>query len=146
MTPKVVRLKKGARIYEAIEAAGGKSKLAVTKYINLAAVCEDGQKIYIPTEAEITQEEKTGVIVSSAGYTGPDLNGGSSGNGISKKININTATSEELQSLSGIGPSMAERIIQYRKENGKYSSVEGLLEVSGIGEKTLSKFIENICV
>ena len=146
VTPKVVKLKKGARIYEAIEAAGGKSKLAVTKYMNLAAVCEDGQKIYVPTEAEITKEEKDNVVVSSAGYTGPDSGGGTSGSSTTGKININTATGEELQSLSGIGPSMAERIIQYRTENGKFSSVDELLEVSGIGEKTLSKFVENICV
>jgi len=147
LTPKVVQIHKGARIYEAIEAAGGKSKTAVTKYMNLAAVCEDGQKIYIPTETEITEEEKKSAVVSSAGYTGPDMAGNSSETGsYSRKVNINTASSDELQALTGIGPSMAERIIKYRNGNGKFGSVEELMEVSGIGEKTFAKFSDQICV
>ena len=143
VTPKVVRLKAGSRVFEAIDAAGGVSKTGVTKYINMAAVCEDGEKIYIPTESEISQDDKNQVITSSAGYTG-ELG---SGAGISGgKVNINTADSEELQTLNGIGPSMAARIIQYRDDNGKFGSVDDLLNVSGIGEKTLAKFAADVCV
>ena len=61
-------------------------------------------------------------------------------------MNINTATSEELQTLSGIGPSMAQRIIEYHQANGSFQSVEDLTDVSGIGDKTLEKFISKICV
>lgn len=144
INPKVVELKEGSRIYEAIEAAGGKSKTGVTRYLNMAAVCQDGQKIYIPVESEISKEDIKKVIETSAGYIGDASY--SSGVGIDGKVNINTANADELQTLAGIGPSMASRIIQYRNDNGNYSSVEDLLNVSGIGEKTLAKFIENICI
>ena len=145
VTPKVVCLTEGARIFEAIDAAGGISKTAVTKYLNMAAVCEDGQKIYVPSLSEITDDEKNSAITSSAGYTG-GLERGDSGLGTGGKVNINTASSEQLQTLSGIGPSMAARIIQYREENGKFATIDDLTNVSGIGEKTLAKFADRISV
>ena len=145
VTPKVVCLSEGARIFEAIDAAGGISKTAVTKYLNMAAVCEDGQKIYVPSLSEITEDEKKSVITSSAGYTG-GLDNSESGISTGGKININTASSEQLQTLSGIGPSMAARIIQYREENGKFATIDDLTNVSGIGEKTLAKFAVRISV
>ena len=145
VTPKVVCLNEGSRIFEAIDAAGGISKTAVTKYLNMAAVCEDGQKIYVPSLSEITDDEKNSAITSSAGYTG-GLESGDSGLGTGGKVNINTASSEQLQTLSGIGPSMAARIIQYREENGKFATIDDLTNVSGIGEKTLAKFADRISV
>lgn len=142
--PGVVRVKSGCRVFEAIMAAGGEAAGAQTKFMNLAAVCEDGQKIYIPTEEEVKEsaDYEKGIPETGSGadsYPGTQ----SSSNG---KININTASSEQLQTLSGIGPSMASRIIEYREANGKFASVEDLTKVSGIGEKTLSKFIADICI
>lgn len=146
--PQVVCIREGSRVYEAISAAGGTVPEADTRYMNLAAVCEDGQKIYVPTAEELKKEDPAGAISSSAGYVVPSASpsdAASEGNA-NRKINVNTASSEELQTLSGIGPSMAQRIIDYRNANGKFLSVEDLTNVSGIGEKTLQKFIHNICV
>lgn len=142
--PGVVRVKSDCRVFEAIMAAGGEAAGAQTKFMNLAAVCEDGQKIYIPTEEEVKESADYGKGIPETG-SGADSYPGtqSSSNG---KININTASSEQLQTLSGIGPSMASRIIEYREANGKFASVEDLTKVSGIGEKTLSKFIADICI
>ncbi len=153
--PQVVCIEKGSRIYEAVEAAGGASEDAETKYLNMASQCEDGQKIYIPTQAETeavqsgdpSAESSAGLFTADPQILQPE---GGAAAGTSEtadtKININTATSEELQTLNGIGPSMAERIIEYRQTNGNFSSIDDLTNVSGIGEKTLAKFSADICV
>ena len=148
--PKVVCIGKGARVFEAIEAAGGVAADAETKYLNMAAECSDGQKIYVPTADEMSQaqsgeSEQTGLFsTESEGFS--QTGTGSTESGGDKKININTATSEQLQTLDGIGPSMAARIIEYRQSNGKFQSVDDLTNVSGIGEKTLAKFSSKVCV
>ena len=155
--PQVVVLSEGARIYEAVEAAGGLEADAEIKYMNMAAVCEDGAKIYVPTKQEVADaaagNENTAdaQLFASAG-SGDASNGISAGqaysgsSGDQGKVNINTADSAALQTLTGIGPSMAQRIIDYRNANGKFSSPDELQNVSGIGEKTLSKIIGSICV
>jgi competence protein ComEA len=143
VSPMVVVLDSGSRIYEAIEAAGGTLSDAETKYMNLAAVCEDGEKIYVPSSAEAAEQLNSGELKEPSSLS-TDTAGSSTEQ--SGKVNINTADSTSLQSLTGIGPSMAQRIIDYRSQNGKFSSVDELTNVSGIGEKTLAKIIENICV
>ncbi|UGB29590.1 helix-hairpin-helix domain-containing protein [Metabacillus sp. B2-18] len=129
--PGVYEISANARVHEIIEKAGGLSDHADEAAVNLASSLEDGMVVYIPLIGEnkenpfqITNENKES----------------------SKKININIATSEELQTLSGIGPSKAEAIISYREENGKFKTIEGLLEVSGIGEKSLEKLKEEVTV
>lgn len=152
--PHVVMLSEGARIYEAVDAAGGLMSDAEIKYMNMAALCEDGAKIYVPTKQEIEEADASGggapgAQLFASGGSG-DASSGSSAvqanNGNSGKVNINTADSAALQTLTGIGPSMAQRIIDYRDANGKFSSPDELQNVSGIGEKTLSKIIGSICV
>ncbi len=155
--PKVVSIPEGSRVFEAIEAAGGTASGAETKYINMASECTDGQKIYVPTADEVAEIQKSGGNVSevtsslfsadgSALATSSGTSFGGSQTSENALVNINTASSDELQTLSGIGPSMASRIIDYREQNGAFKSVDELTEVSGIGDKTLAKFKDHICV
>ena len=124
VNPGVVKVEEGARIIDAIEASGGATLDANLSKINLAYVLEDGMKIYVPSINEVEEIE---YVTSSSGNEDKSASK-------TIKVNINTATSEELQSLPGIGESIANRIITYRKENGKFSKIEDLTNVSGIGE------------
>lgn len=125
--PQVVELPEGSRVEDAIEAAGGLTDKADLTDINRAAFLEDGEKVYIP---EVYDEDDVGDSQVR-------------GDG---KININTADFEELQELNGVGPATAEKIIGYREENGRFSSIEDIKNVSGIGEKTFEKFKDDIKV
>lgn len=146
-SPGVVILPEGSRIFEALEAAGGVLAEGVTRDLNLAALCEDGGKIYVPdeTEANLQQQAAGEPYIPVNASLGRSL-GVSSAGTETGKININLADSAALQTLNGIGPSMAQRIIDYRNSNGKYADVNDLTNVSGIGEKTLNKIIDKICV
>lgn len=138
----VIELEENSRIADAIEKAGGFREDAYTKDVNLAYKLEDGMKIYIPTVEE-KENEKTNVIVESGIETennNSSYSNASDGKNTNSKVNINTASKEELDTLPGIGPSTAEKIINYRKENGKFKSIEEIKDVSGIGD---SKY-ENI--
>ena len=140
--PTVVELPEGSRVFEAIEKAGGLTKDADTGPINRAELLTDGQKIYIPTKQEI-KESQNGQPSAAAQYsTGTYNTGGSQ----SKPININTADSATLQQLSGVGPATAEKIIDYRNNNGKFKTIEDIKNVSGIGEKTYEKFKDKITI
>lgn len=121
----IVKLEEGSRVIDAIEAAGGATPEANLAKINLAYLLEDGMKLYVPSVNDKEEEEQN---LSSS------TNEQSGNNKQVLKVNINTATSEELQKLPGIGEAMASRIITYRKENGKFSKSEDLKNVSGIGD------------
>ena len=135
VSPMVVELEEGSRVGDAIEAAGGITENADLTDINRAAFVEDGEKIYIPP-AEIEGEESE-ENVASPGHQA------SRGDG---RININTADSAQLQELDGIGPATAQKIIDYRKENGRFSSIEDIKNVSGIGDKSFEKIKDRIKV
>lgn len=137
--PGVYRLKDGARVSQAIDAAGGLTTEADVAGLNRASKVTDGQKIYVPTVGEQQAAAAVGGAESSAATT-PGV-GSSSG-----LVNINTASAAELQTLSGIGPSMAQSIIDERTKNGAFASVDDLMRVSGIGEKKLAKIKDCICV
>lgn len=137
MTPAVVTLPEGSRVYEAIDLAGGLKGEADTTNISLAQTLSDGEKLYIPSKQEI----KEGFV-----STGANVQMAASGNKQDARININTADSVTLQQLNGVGPSMAEKIIRYRNEQGKFNKIEDLKNVSGIGEKTFEKLKEKITV
>ena len=137
--PGVYRLKDGARVSQAIDAAGGLTAEADVTGINRASKITDGQKIYVPTVGEQQAAAAVGGAESGAATT---LGAGSS----SGLVNINTASAAELQTLSGIGPSMAQSIIDERTQNGAFASVDDLMRVSGIGEKKLAKIKDCICV
>lgn len=134
INPGVYELKNGDRINEALVAAGGLSARAdrdwVEKNLNKAEKLVDGQKIYIP---KVGEEVKLENIL------------GSSTTEI-KIVRINTATIEQLDTLTGVGPSIAQRIIDYRTKNGGFKNVEELKLVSGIGDKLFEKIKDEIAL
>lgn len=113
----VYKLPAGSRLYEAVEMAGGFREDAATTEVNQAQVLQDEVKVYVPTIAEI--------ISSEANEDG--------------KVNLNKATKEELMSLPGVGASRAESIIQYRNENGGFTNIEQIMQISGIKEGLFEK-------
>lgn len=124
----VIKLKEGSRIIDAIELSGGLKENACINDINLAEKLEDGIKIHIPTTDEYNQEkEKTNEVKSNNQIQNESNNKSQKKN---TKININTATQSELENLPGIGSSTAIKIINYRKENGKFKSIEEIKNVS----------------
>ena len=134
----IVKLKENSRIIDAIEAAGGATLDANLSKINLAFALSDGQKVYIPS---IDDEEEKEYGTKGSGETVSEEN-----NSINQSININTATSQQLQELPGIGEAIANRIIAYRNLNGKFEKIEDIKNVSGIGEAKFNNIKDYICV
>ena len=142
INPGVVILNEGSRIVDAINAAGGITSNANINKVNLVFVLEDGMKVNIPNNSDLKSNADFEYITFNSGDGGNDVNSESTKSNHSKSndiVNINTATQTELESLPGIGPSLALKIINYRKENGKFSSIDEIKNVSGIGD---SKFEE----
>ena len=136
--PGVYSLAQGSRVQEVLELAGGVAEDADLDRINLAAWVSDGQKVHVPKQGEADLP----VMQSSAGpVTGSVVDLGGSG-----KVNINTASAEELDTLPGIGPAYAERIIRYRQEHGSFESIEQIMEVKGIAEGKFEDLKDLICV
>jgi len=135
VNPGVIELNEGARVIDAVNIAGGLTQYADEKRINLAKKLYDEEKIYIPKVGEDTFE--TDETYNSYTY---DVN-----NSNQRRININTASKEELQSLPGIGPALAERIIEYR-EKQKFISIDDIKKVSGIGDKKFEAIKDLIVV
>lgn len=143
-SPGVVTLEEGARIIDAINAAGGKTEEADLSKINLAYVVEDGTQIYIPRINEnlnqvdlISSEAGQNIVVNSLGTNEEENNA---------KVNINTANKEKLETLPGIGETTAQKIIDYREQNGKFTKIEDLQNVSGIGEAKFNSLKDKITV
>lgn len=129
--PGVVDVPAGARVIDALARAGGSLPSADLERINLARVVIDGEQIHVPAPGEE-------ILAGSAGTTiGPITPGAGSGGAIGK-VNLNQADLATLDGLPGVGPVLAQRIIDWRKEHGKFTSVDELGEVSGIGEKLLA--------
>lgn len=117
-SPGVYELPDGSRVRDAIEAAGGALSDADLDALNLAELLADGVKIFVPKKGEAPAD------VSEQGSEQPQ-----------GKVNINSATKEQLEALPGVGPVLAERIIAYRKSKGRFTSLRQLMEVEGIGTK-----------
>lgn len=130
--PDVYKVKEGTRIVEAIRLAGGLTKNAAGDQINQAAVIIDGQQVYVPTK-----EEASGIKDTS--YT-------PSGSSKSDKVNINTANTEELMTLTGIGEAKAKSIIDYRQNNGGFKNIEDIKNIDGIKESVFNKISDKITV
>lgn len=136
----IVELEEDSRISDAIEKAGGLKQDANMKEINLAYKLEDGMKIYIPNINEIENTE-TDNQENMQKYIreAEEISENTGNNKKESKVNINKATKEELDTLPGIGPSTANKIISYREENGDFKNIEEIKEVSGIGESKFEK-------
>ncbi|NOH03454.1 MAG: ComEA family DNA-binding protein [Chloroflexi bacterium] len=138
--PGLYEFAEGARVQDAIDAAGGLLSSADVESINLAALLEDGQQLTIPYKAGQEPAEETAVPLE---LPGPPATEAPEDQDL---ININTATAEELDSLPGIGPTIAQRIIDYRTENGPFETIEDIMDVSGIGPSTFDQIKDLITV
>ena len=138
----IYELEENSRIADAVKMAGGLKEDADLKQINLAYVLEDGMKINIPSKNDNSNEN----INNTENYiTKEKLNSSNNTNNAkTSKVNINSATQTELETLPGIGPSTALKIINYRKEKGKFNKIEDIKNVNGIGESKFNKIKEFI--
>ena len=128
--PGVYQMKVGDRVKDALEAAGGLTAEADSQKVNLAKRIEDQMVIVVPKVGEEAEEIPAGETRKEATKEG--------------KVNINTATVEELKTLKGVGEKKAEAIIEYRKKNGSFQTKEDLMKVRGIGKKLFESFQERI--
>ena len=127
-SPGVYELPEGSRIVDAVEAAGGMTEAASGTWLNLAEPVSDGQKIEVPSEAEASELEKEQQEAQSG------------------LVNLNTASAEELMTLTGIGESKAEAILSYREEHGGFEKPEELMEIPGIKEGVFEKIRDQVTV
>jgi len=128
--PGVYEFTEGARVIDAIDAAGGARSGALLEALNLAAPLTDGTQILVPREGQVG--------VAPAPVTGGAVAGG--------LVNVNSAIATELEELPGIGEVIAQRIIDYRTENGPFATVDELIDVSGIGDAILESIRELVTV
>lgn len=128
--PGVYEAPKGSRLYELLELAGGVTKDAAEEYLNLAAVAQDGQQIYVPgrEEAASMPRQQAGEETRAA------------------KVNINTAGPDQLTTLRGIGEAKAQDIINYRESHGAFQKIEDIMKISGIKEAAFEKIKDQITV
>jgi competence protein ComEA len=133
--PAVYKLAPGGIVQQAIEQAGGFVNEADTAVVNLALPLQDGMQIYVPTLAETA--EQTPVVISSpsvrSGGIELDVAEETAVDAATNIVNINNATVADLDTLPGIGPSTAEKIVEYREANGPFASIDEIMSVSGIG-------------
>jgi competence protein ComEA len=126
--PGLIRVPSGTRVAMALQRAGGPTRRADLTLVNLAAQVQDGQQIVVP------------VVTATGGVTGgataPSSGAAAGAPGV--KIHLTTATVEQLDEVDGIGPTLAERIVEYRDAHGGFKSIEELAQVEGIGEKRLA--------
>ncbi len=137
-SPGVYELPEGSRICQVINAAGGMLDTASEDWVNQAEIAEDGQKIYVPSkeEADMMQDgQQTGQMQDASSAEGTD-----------GKVHLNSASREELMTLTGIGEKRADAIIRYRESNGGFQSVDELMQVEGIKEGTYNKIKDSIVI
>lgn len=155
--PGVYQVTQEMRTQEAINLAGGFTKSADKKQINLAGKLADQQVVYVPLRGEIKGNAlEQGITPQTPQVTGKSANGSnestsSSASSInadsnSEQINLNTADKTKLQELTGIGEKKAEQIIAYRESTGQFKQIEDLKNVSGFGDKTFENLKDYICV
>ncbi len=138
--PGVYRLRAGSRVLDAVQEAGGPLPDANVDVLNLAQILEDGQKVLVPVKVPAGE-------TPTAPFVSPAFGTAAGGNAVSGTlININTADARALESLPGIGPALAQRIVEYRTANGPFTSPDDLVNVPGIGDKKLVQLRDYVCV
>lgn len=138
-SPGVYEMKEGQRVFEAVAMAGGFTERAAQNYLNLAETVWDGMKLEVPSKEQAPATKWT----AQAGE--PAAGAGSAG-AASGRVNLNTATKEELMTLRGIGEARAEDIIRYREKKGGFARIEDIMEVSGIKNAAFEKIKDDITV
>lgn len=141
--PGVYALPEGSRVCDAIEAAGGFQEDGAREYLNLAELVGDGMKLEVPSEDQVKEWKEQGLMPVSGHGAGA---GSGAAAGIAARINLNTASKEELMNLRGIGESRAEDIIRYRETFGGFKSIEDIMNVSGIKSAAFEKIKDSITV
>ena len=134
--PGVYRLSDGARVKDAVRRAGGPRRGADVNAINLAAKVADGQQVVVPRRAA------AGAFAGSAPVPGPEAAGG--GGPPAAPISLNSATAAQLDTLDGVGPATAQKILDWRREHGGFRTVDDLGEVPGIGPKRLAALRDKV--
>ncbi|MBD3689109.1 ComEA family DNA-binding protein [Nanchangia anserum] len=134
-TPGLVKLPDGARVADAVASAGGPTESADLSQINLARPLTDGEQLRV-----------AGIGEEPLAPDQPGAPAGAASAGEGGAVNLNTADLAALETLPGIGPALAQRIIDHREENGRFTSVDDLTQVSGIGTKTLDRLRDKVCV
>ena len=128
-SPGVYRLREGERIQDAVRRAGGTRTGADLNAINLAAKVADGQQVVVP---------RRGAAAAAAGAAPGAAGAGGAGGPPAAPVSLNTATAEQLDTLDGVGPATAAKILEYRRQHGGFRSVDDLGEIPGIGPKRLA--------
>lgn len=124
--PGIYEVPEGSRVADAIDVAGGALGEADLDLLNLAALLSDGQKVYVPAKGEGVPADPSGQVHG--------------------KVNLNTASADQLEELPGVGPVLAQRIVDHREKRGGFTSVRQLMEVSGIGPKTFEALKDLVTV
>lgn len=150
--PGVYELPQGSRLYQLVDAADGFCEEAAREAMNLAIVLQDGQQYYIPTKEEVASGEYSpvylleGTFAGAGAGAGTDVGTQQSSFTPDGKLDINLATEQEFQQLTGIGATRASAIVSFREEHGAFSRIEDLMLVPGIKEGTFRQFQDEIVV
>lgn len=136
--PGVYLLPAGSRVQDAIFAAHGPTYLADLRRLNLAALLRDGDRVVIPRIVH-PAFPTAGAMPSAGSRSAPEAAPGAPAGEPGPTVNVNTATAEDLERLPGVGPVLARRIVEFREARGLFRRMEDLLEVGGIGPKTLRR-------
>jgi len=142
--PGLFEVHEGARVVDVVAAAGGLLPTADESGLNLARLVADGEQLYVPAHGEVVPGPPAGAQAGGSGTPGGTAGAGSGG--AAAKVNLNTATAADLDTLPRIGPAMAQRILDYRAAEGRFASINDLRNVTGIGDKTFAALKDLITV
>ena len=151
--PGVYEMEEGSRIFQVVKRAGGFTERAASQYLNMAQIVSDGMKIVVPDGESLEGARRYGIDPASgsadgvgAGIVVPGTNAAGYGSAAKEKVNLNTATREELMTLKGIGEAKADDIIAYRESHGGFQKIEDIKKISGIKNAAFEKIKDDITV